>query len=358
MRVLALAPYPNLAPSTRYRLTQLVGPLAERGITLEIRPFLDDLGMRTLYDGAASTRALAVVRGLARRLRDLVSFGRFDVIVVQREAMLVGPPVVEWLIRSIVSTPLVLDIDDAIWLPEQSQVPTILSRLRRWPHKADKTIRRATLVTCGNHRLAEYVDRIGTRSHVVPNAVDVDYFKPADIASRTRERLVVGWIGSHSTYPYLEAIRPALTEVAETQPFTLRIIGARTSADASEPGVQFAPFDLEREARDFADLDIGLYPLPDDEWAAGKSGLKAIQYFAVGIPFVASPVGVVGEIGVPGSTHLTASTLAQWSRAVSELLADAPRREAMGRAGRRHAEVHHSLDIAADAFAAALNEAR
>ncbi len=149
----------------------------------------------------------------------------------------------------------------------------------------------------------------------MPNGIDVDHLRPATGRRRDDDLPTVGWIGSHSTYPYLEAVFPALEAVGRRSPFRLLIIGSgRTSA--SVPGVptEVRSFVLEREAEDFASLDVGLYPLADDPWARGKSGLKALQYLAVGVPYVASPVGVVADIGIPGTTHFEAMSNEQWAR--------------------------------------------
>jgi glycosyltransferase involved in cell wall biosynthesis len=358
LRVLALAPYPALAAATRYRLSQLREPLVSHGIQLDIRPFLSDDEMTHLYDRGVARKAAGVSRGLGRRVRDLYDWRRFDVVLVQREAMLIGPPIVEWLLTSIASRPLVLDIDDPVWLPEQSQVPSALSRLRRWPGKTDWLLSHAALVTCGSGALATYVVSLGLRARLVPNGIDVALLHPAMQRERTGGLPTVGWIGTHTTYPYLESVFPALEAAGRRFPFRLLIVGSgRTSASVAGVPTEVRPFALERETEDFATLDVGLYPLADDQWARGKSGLKALQYLAVGVPYIASPVGVVAEIGIPGTTHLEATTNEQWENALTCLLRDPELRATMGASGRRYAESNYTVEQSATAMASALMEA-
>jgi glycosyltransferase involved in cell wall biosynthesis len=173
---------------------------------------------------------------------------------------------------------------------------------------------------------------------------------------------VLGWIGTHSTFPYLQAIFPVLQDLAKTHPFKLKIVGAGTNT-VNIPGVEVDNLEwrLEREVEDFQSFDVGLYPIDAslyaEKWAAGKSGFKAIQYMAVGIPFVAAPVGAMAEIGEAGVTHLLATSNDDWFQTLHLLLADAQRRQTMGASGRRHAIEHYSLAEQADKLAAALNEA-
>src|SRR5215212_8940791 len=98
MLVLALASYPIEAAATRYRLEQFVGPLRERGIELEVRPFLSSRQFGSLYRRSQLPRTAAgVVASAFRRLADVARARRADVVLVQREAMMFGPPVFEWL---------------------------------------------------------------------------------------------------------------------------------------------------------------------------------------------------------------------------------------------------------------------
>src|SRR6185436_15761049 len=110
---------------------------------------------------------------------------------------------------------------------------------------------------------------------------------------------------------------------------------------------EMRPWSLEREVEDLQSFDVAVYPIAADEWARGKSGFKAIQYLSCGIPYVASPVGIVESIGTSGVTHLEARSEDEWFDRLSILLADAALRERMGEAGRRYAVEHYSTQRAA-----------
>src|SRR5205814_2195563 len=126
------------------------------------------------------------------------------------------------------------------------------------------------------------------------------------------------------------------------------IVGAGRDA-VSIPGVEIdnVPWSLDREVSDFQSIDIGLYPIDaslySGKWAQGKSGFKAVQYMAVGVPFVATPVGGSAEIGELGVTHFFASSNDEWYRKLECLLSDEGRRREMGAAGRAHVVAHYGL---------------
>jgi glycosyltransferase involved in cell wall biosynthesis len=134
-------------------------------------------------------------------------------------------------------------------------------------------------------------------------------------------------------------------------------------AEVNIPGVEIENLEwqLQREVADFQSFDIGLYPIDPSmyaaQWAAGKSGFKAIQYMAVGVPYAAAPVGAAAEIGEAGVTHFHATTNDEWFRALELLLSHPELRQTMGAAGRRHVVEHYSLADQADKLADALREA-
>ncbi len=362
MRVLALASHPIEAAATRYRLEQFIAPLSERGIRLHVHPFLDSKLFASLYRREELPRnVLGLLRSTLQRFGVALAARKADVVLVQREAMMFGPPLIEWLATTIGRCPMVLDLDDATYVSYTSPTYGRLGSALKWFGKTDDLIRRAQVVICGNRFIAEYVTGKGTRAVVIPTVVDTERFRPA-LKHNKRERPVLGWVGTHSTFPYLESVFPALEELARVHSFRLKIVGAgRAQIGLRGVEVENLAWSMEREIEDFQSFDIGLYPinvgLYADEWAAGKSGFKAIQYMAIGIPFVVTPVGVCAEIGLASETHLCASTLDEWRDALASLLLDQERRERMGRAGRRHAVEHYTVPVQADKLARVLREA-
>jgi glycosyltransferase involved in cell wall biosynthesis len=359
LAVLALTPYPIESANTRFRLAQFVPALASHRIDVTYRPFVDPRTFRRLYDRKTrGLTALGLLAGAARRVGDIARARRADVMLVLREAVIGGPPVVEALAAAIGRIPLVLDLDDPTWVGYRSPTHGRVATLVRRPGKTEALIDRAAAVTCGSQGIADVVAGRGTTAVLLPPSVDMGVFRPRR-ASPPADPPVVGWIGTHSTYPYLADRLPALAEVARERSFRLRVVGAGPhQASAGALDVEWREWHLATEPDEFAALDVGLYPLPaGDAWAAGKAGLKSVQYLASGVPFVASPVGGAGEIGVPGATHLEATTLEDWQAALHKLLADPALRAALSSAGREHAVAHHTHVEAAAVLADVLRAA-
>jgi glycosyltransferase involved in cell wall biosynthesis len=341
-RLLVLAPAPTSAASTRFRLEQYFPALRAAGIEPLLRPFLDEDGFSLLYRrGHRTGKAAAATRALGRRLRDVVDAAGADAVLIHREALLVGPPIIEWLIGRALRCPILFDLDDAVWVPYAS--PTygaMLSRLLKAPAKTYFNLRVARHVIAGNAYIADFARQYNPRVDIVPTVVDTDLYRPAP--RPRREVPVVGWIGTHSSAQYLRAIVPALQELARRRRFVLRVIGAELEA----PGVplEIVPWSLAREVADFQELDIGLYPLVEDPWSVGKSGFKAVQYMACGVATVASAVGVTKEMIRDGENGLLVGQDPQeWVTALTRLIDDEGLHRRVVDAGRRDAVARWSV---------------
>lgn len=355
MRVLGLATYPVEAAATRFRMTQFVEPLAKEGIELTIYPFIDSRLHGSLYKRSQWPRTAA---GLAlasvRRLGEVWRARSADVVFVQREAMMFGPPLMEWLVTRLHHCPMVLDLDDATYVAYKSPTYGRVGSMLKWFRKTNDLIRWSRVVICGNREIAAYVSSKGRSAVIIPTVVDTTRFTP--LTKRNPSDIpVIGWIGTHSTFPYVKSIFPVFERLARTHRFRLRLVG--TGEDSvSIPGVDVEnlPWKLDREIADFQSLDIGVYPIVEDDWSVGKSCFKAIQYMAVGIPFVVSPVGACNDIAEPNGTHFVARTEDEWYEHISRLLSDEGLRRQMGESGRNYAVTNYSVEVNAPKLAEVL----
>lgn len=352
LRVLALVPYPlGRVPSQRFRLEQWA-PLMEReGVRLEFSPYLSADGFSALQSRAGlHAKAAAVGAGVIRRLRDAARTGAADVVLVHREAMLFGPAWLESLIAR--QRPVVFDLDDAIYLPGQGS-PNSWARWLRPATKTAQVCRLARHVTAGNSWLAEYARLHNGSVTVVPTSIDTDAYAPGQ--RRVGNGVVVGWSGSSTTVPYLATIHGALRRVERELGCELRVIGGELSLDGVT--LRCRPWRSETEVEDLRGLDIGLMPLADDEWSRGKCGLKALQYMALGIPPVVSPVGVNASIVENGVNGFHASSEEEWIERIVQLGRDPDLRHRMGAVARRTVEERYSARVQAPRMARVLREA-
>jgi len=216
-------------------MIQFIEPLAEQGIELSVYPFIDSSLYGSLYNRSQWPRtALGLSLAAVRRVRELVRARKADVVFVQREAMMFGPPLVEWLTVNLNGCPMVLDLDDATYVSYKSPTYGRIGSMLKWFSKTNDLISWSRLVTCGNREIAAYVTSRGREAVVIPTVVDTTCFRPL---AAVNDVPVIGWIGTHSTFPYVKTIFPVLERLAREHRFRLRRVGTGVD-DVVIPGVE------------------------------------------------------------------------------------------------------------------------
>jgi glycosyltransferase involved in cell wall biosynthesis len=344
MRVLALVPSLfDTSPGQRYRLEQWDPLLLELGVEITYEPFEDEQLHSLLYKPGLLGRKLHLVaNGFTRRLLTVRRARDFDIVYVFREAALLGPPMFEKLVYQ-TGIPMVFDFDDAIFVSYRSPSNGYLSYLK-FAGKTKSICRMAAHVMVGNPYLAEYAMKVNKNVTVVPTTIDTSVYKPLPRAES--DMPVIGWTGSYSTVQHLDTLRGALQKLAKLHAFRLRVIGTPSyKIDGVE--VEAIRWRSETELEDLSNIDIGVMPLPNDAWSKGKCGLKALQFMALGIPTICSPVGVNTDIIQDNENGLLAESEDEWVEKMSQLLQSKEMRERLGQAGRRTVDEKYSAKIQA-----------
>jgi len=340
MHVLALVPaLYDTSPSQRYRLEQWEPLLRERGVEITYAPFEDEELHALLYKpGFLAKKLRLATSAFKRRLSLLSKVKDYDLVYILREAALLGPPVFERLIHQR-GVPIVFDFDDAIFVSYRSPSNGYLSYLK-FASKTKTICRISSHVMVGNPYLAQYARQVNDRVTVIPTTIDTEKYR---VPPRTEKSgpPVIGWTGSHSTVQHLDTLRGALKKLAERESFRLRVIGTPTY-DCPPVDVEAVHWRSETEVEDVAAIDIGVMPLPEDRWSIGKCGLKALQFMALGIPTVCSPVGVNTDIIQDNQNGFIASTEDEWVDKLSRLLRSHELRQRLGHAGRVTVEEKYS----------------
>ena len=352
MSVLILAQGPVEVASSRTRVFAYLPYLERAGIDYELLVWNSDRFVRRTLRGAVPVSEH--LRNEARHARVMATLLRR---AIRHETIYVQKVVLPaWALRSLKAggrRRLVFDYDDALY----ALAPGQDRGLRAWPRR--RRIRRfLRMLDASDLVVIENDDnRRVTESHcgqtlTITGPIDTDRYRP--VVRGARDEVVLGWVGSPSTTGYLEMLRPAIAGLARLGlRVRLHLVGA-AKIDLPEVPVRRTTWTLAGEVAALEDFDVGLMPLTDDPWSRGKGGYKLLQYMAMGIPSVASPVGINDGLLRAGETGFLPGTPDEWLVALERLVTDATLRRTMGVLAREEAVTRHSLAHHAPALIGAL----
>ncbi len=349
-RVLVVCNYAlGHAAGQRFRFEQYVDILAREGIETTVAPFFDAGLAPVLHQhGRIAQKIVAVIKGIASRLALLLTVRKYDFVFVHREALPLGPPIIEWLLFAL-RMKVIYDIDDAIFISRTSEANRLAAPLR-WRSKVAYVARRSWRVAACNPYMVSWASQFNADVVLLPTTIDPVYHSRTRIR-RQGERPVIGWTGGRSNLPYLELVIPALRELEKHHDFEFRVICDVAPPNPGLKHYSFVPWRLKSEIEDLQQFDVGVMPVPDGLWEKGKVGFKAIQYGALGLVSVASDVASGPEVVVDGVTGLLVRNgVSDWHDALSWVLEHRDRWDAMGAAAREHILAKYSVAAQTPAY--------
>jgi glycosyltransferase involved in cell wall biosynthesis len=332
-----LIPYPlKQAPSQRFRFEQYHSILTKSDFRYTSFPFLSGSDFQIINSrGRYALKLVILFKGFIKRLILIPLLNKFDFIFIHREATPAGPPIIEWVVAKILKKRIIYDFDDAIWLTDKTNESKI-EKILRWRSKVASICKWSYKVSCGNEYLANYARQFNPNVVINPTTIDTENLhKPGVVPKENTNTITIGWTGSHSTLKYLKEIEVALQLLAKKYPHVQVLVIADRKPDLQIDNLVFLRWNKETEAEDLSKIDIGIMPLPDDEWSKGKCGFKALQYMAMEIPCVISPVGVNKQIIDHGVNGFLAESEQDWITHLEYLINNQSARIQLGLAGRQ-----------------------
>lgn len=336
-----MCPHPvNTAPGQRLKYEQYFTHIENAGFQITVAPFMTMPFWDIVYKkGYLFQKISWTLYGYFMRIKLLFTLHKYDAVYLFLWATPFGFPIIEWAICKL-NKNIIYDIDDMVFLGHSSSANRFIERFKG----TDKMIylmKQAKHVIVCTPKLHEFVKQYNPNSTDISSTINTDTYQIANRYTNAK-RLVLGWSGSHSTSKYLLLLEPVLQKLRHEFDFEIRIIGD-ASFKFNELAANAIAWNASTEIVDLQPIDIGLYPLPNEEWVYGKSGLKALQYMALGIPTVATAIGANYRVIEHEKSGYLASSETEWYNALKQLIENPTLRQTIGAAARERVIQQYSI---------------
>lgn len=216
------------------------------------------------------------------------------------------------------------------------------------------------IVTTTEPLLAHFERRTSTPIHVVDNYLGPQF--GGNIARDPHPGLVLGWAAwvDHQADWRVLGLQKAVIRLLDAHPeihveslgpIDLRLPPARYT--------QTPPVRFEHLAPRLARFDIGIAPIANTRFNAGRSNIKVKEYAALGIPWLASPIGPYEGLGEEQGGRLVADD--RWYEELDAIVRDEDARRKLARRGRAWAHtqtIDRNTEPWEEAFHHAIERAR
>ena len=335
-KILFICPYPErVAAGQRLKFEPHFQALSDQGFNITVHSFMSQhLWELASKKGHIFKKIFWTFSGLIRRIMLIRNIHKYDSVYIFMNVFPFGPPILERIYLRLAKR-VIYDIEDDL-LSNSPQSITWIASILKSKNKAIHLIKNADHIVASSPELAKKCNEISRKSNAifVPPTLESKRFHVKPQKDITNKKIVIGWTGTYSSREFLDAIIPSLESLHKKTPFKFLVIG-NFYMENKNLDIEVVQWQSEKEIEQLHQLDIGLYPLPNSDWITGKSGLKALQYMAIGIPAVCSAVGNVLNIIDHDKDGILIYNTDQWTDALEELINDSEKRELIGKNARK-----------------------
>ena len=329
LRIAALTSGYNI-PSARFRIRQHIPFLKKHGVYVtEYKTYNNKYNLIEKLSKIHNINftpivAMRSITRLLMRIPGIIGTYKNDITWIERNFL----PHFDFLVQLSSNSFRILDVDDSIWIGcfNAERSAKILAK------NVDSVI-------AGNNFIAEWYSKYCKKVYVIPTAIDCDRFKPLiiELKEPKKNKFLLGWTGTSGNFKYLKVIEKSLSRfLIRHNDASALIIADREPSFKIIPKskVTFVKWTPENEVSTLQKIDVGIMPLIEDEWTLGKCSFKMLQYMAVGVPVVVSPIGMNREVLEKGEFGFGAKNEDDWYDALELLYYNQSLRSKMGLHGR------------------------
>jgi glycosyltransferase involved in cell wall biosynthesis len=295
------------------------------------------------YRGPAQAAGLTIIPGNTGPQVAPDKVAQADAVIIQRDFPRFVEPCAQVLRNARQqSKPVIYEIDDLLPVLPQDHVS--------WPdlswvlHPILWTILAADWIVASTPMLRSALLPLNPNIHVLPNYLDDRLWSFSQRAEKeSGTPVVIGYMGGQTHSADLAIIAPVLQRIlAEfSGQVALHFWGVSPPAEFGEnPAVEWTPLDI----LDYPEFvryystqacDIAIAPLVENSFNQAKSGIKFLEYSALGMPGVYSRFEPYQGLVVDGENGLLASDDQEWFEALSRLIADPALRARVARSAQQ-----------------------
>ena len=330
-KILFICPYPEgVAAGQRLKFEPHFPAFRDAGYEITVHSFMSmRLWNIASIKGRTFQKIFWTLAGLLRRIYLITSIRKYDCIYIHMNVFPFGPPILE-KIYLLLAKRVIFDLEDNIFTKEHGSVNFLASILKS-TNKIAFLVAASDQVICSSPDLQKTCSEISKKNNVtfIPPTLEATRFIPKDKKHAEQNEITVGWTGTFSSKNFLNQIMPELENLYKKQKFKLMVIG-NFEMKNENLNLEVVQWDAKEEIDQLHCFDIGIYPLPENDWISGKSGLKALQYMAIGIPPVCSAVGNVLNFIEHGKDGILIYNNSDWVNSLANLIRDNKQRSEIG----------------------------
>lgn len=334
-----ICPYPeDSAAGQRLKYEQYFKPLSEEGYSFKVNSFLDHKTWNVLYkEGHLFNKLFGLMWGYLKRIKTIFDLANYDIVYVFMWVTPVGPPIFERIYRMF-SKKIIFDVEDNYINPQivpNSDDRNFILKFFMGNSKQLYLATNADFVITSSEYISSKTKKINKLSNAIfiSSSIDSEKFLPINNYSNDK-KIIIGWTGTYSTKIHLDLLKGVFIRLAKKIEFRLRVI-SNFNYDIDGVDVESIQWSKINEVRDLQGIDIGVYPLPDEKFVLGKSGLKAIQFMSFGLPVVATAIGTTNDIIDDNVNGRLVKTEDEWVEKLYELIINADLRKKLGEKARQ-----------------------